>query len=212
MDISLEQAPGIQLKPRRIRFSHTHRGEQIAGKDRQRKGSGSPGFSTLELLFVIGLMAMLLATGYSVLSYTLEARLRARARMEMAILREALERFQRDHGQYPHTAGQNDPQMLYGALIGALDASGERLPANRPAYINPQSFMVVETASAEPVELEAEAGSNGIYILDTDWDKHCLADPWGQPYAYSCDAPASGTGTGGAPPALQEYDLRTSGL
>ncbi len=120
------------------------------------------GFTLLELLAVIGVVAVLTGLVLGVGRYALEKGRTSRARAELAALAAALDHYRATQGDYPRT---NMPAHLLQSLIGKRD----------PAY-------APMTAPAA-IELTRFSTANALDPFTSDLAE--LADPWGRPYRYA---------------------------
>ncbi len=116
----------------------------------------------LELLAVIGLIAILTGLVLGVGRRASDASKASRARAELSALTSALDAYRLVHGDYPHT---DDPARLLQALIGKRGPDHQAL--NGRAFIEAARFR---TADA----------------LDPFTDESAvLLDPWDRPYRYA---------------------------
>ncbi|AOS46050.1 Type II secretion system protein G precursor [Lacunisphaera limnophila] len=136
--------------------------QQLSSRDlRLRAGpSWKRGFTLLELLAVIGVIAILTSIVIAVGQSATEKGRIARARAELAVLASALESYKTVQGDYPRTI---DSAHLLQALIGRRGPNQEAITGR--AQIETARFAV----SADPFVQESAV----------------LLDPWGQPYRYA---------------------------
>ena len=125
---------------------------------RQRRG-----FTLLELLAVIGVIAILTGIVIGVGRRVSESGKVSRARAELAVLGAALESYRVAHGDYPRTA---EPAQLLQALIGRRD----------PGLAVISGRALLETTR---FSLSADPYTNETALL---------LDPWDQPYHYAYKA------------------------
>ena len=119
------------------------------------------GFTLLELLAVVGIIAILAGLVLGVGRHAIESGKIARAKSELTVLAAALEAYRRSYGDFPQT--DDEPRLLQSLL-------GRRGPLNHAivgrAFIETSKFT---TAGA----LDPFANTSAVLI-----------DPWGQPYVY----------------------------
>ena len=130
----------------------------------------SSGFTLLELLVVLGVVALLSGIVLGVGRYAAEKGKAARARAELSALSAALESYKLAWGDHPRT---NLPDHLLQALIGRRGP--ENQAANGPSLIEPARFSTA--VSRDPFSDPAAV----------------LLDPWEQPYRYAFKSQASWT-------------------
>jgi general secretion pathway protein G len=119
-------------------------------------------FTLLELLAVIGVIAVLTALVVGAGRRTTESGKTARARAELAVLTAALESYKIAHGDYPRTG---DPARLLQALIG------KRGPDYQPLTSRPLA--------------ETDRFTIGSRLDPFTDETAVVVDPWGQPYRYA---------------------------
>ena len=122
----------------------------------------SSGFTLLELLTVIALVATLAGLVVGVGRRASESGYTARAKAELAGLSVALENYQRLCGDYPQT---NDGAQLLQSLIGRRGPHNEVLTTRR--------LIETDRFTTQGV-LDPSVNSSAVLI-----------DPWGQPYRYA---------------------------
>lgn len=119
-------------------------------------------FTLIELLAVIGIIAVLFGLWLGVGRWASERGRIAHANAELASLGASLESYKREYGDYPRT-GNSD--ILLQSLIGKRGPTGAAI--NARAFIDLVHFVTV--ANLDPFTSSAAQ----------------CADPWGEPYRYA---------------------------
>jgi len=127
-------------------------------------------FTLLELLAVIGVIAVLSAMVIGVGRRVSDTGKSARARAELVALAAALESCKAAHGDYPRT---DDPARLLQSLIGKRGPAYQLL--NARALIEVSRFITIN--ASDPFTDESAV----------------LLDPWEQPYRYAYKSQAPWT-------------------
>jgi prepilin-type N-terminal cleavage/methylation domain-containing protein len=118
------------------------------------------GFTLVELLLVIALIAGLAGLALGAMPGVKQRAATGRARAELALLSQALERYRQLHGDYPQVA--DSPETFYAALAGRVGPTGSALRGPNLA----DGLGV----TCRRLELTDGAG--------------CFVDPWDNPYQY----------------------------
>jgi len=142
-------------------MSHIRRSRAGTGGS-LRRGAGVAGFTVLELLLVIAVIAVLGALVLGAGRYARESGRASRATAELAGLAAALESYRLEQGDYPQT---DQPARLLQALIGRRGPTGAAIAAG--AMLEAGRFST---------------GSGADPFLN---DAAELIDPWGAPYRYA---------------------------
>ena len=155
---------------------------------------GSRSFTLIELLAVISVLILLAGIIFGV-STSIQRRAReSRARGEMAIIAQALERYKEFYGDYPWIdSGSNGAREIYAALIGrrsptgafVMDAEG-RLESREDPLVNRKGKELLsptQLATSLPDDGGTESRANRTQ--DSGYAGIFLIDPWGRPYLYS---------------------------
>ena len=120
------------------------------------------GFTLLELLAVLGIVAVLSGLALGAGRLTIESGKIARAKSELVVLSAALEAYRRTYGDYAQT---DDQARLLQSLLG------KRSPLNHA--IDGRPF----------IEASRFTTAGALYPLANI--SAVLIDPWGQPYVYT---------------------------
>jgi len=139
-------------------------------------GGAAPraGFTLLELLAVLGVIAILAGIVLGVARRATASGHEARARAELAVIAGALEAYRREQGDYPRT---DDAALLGQALLGRRDPDGRAI-ATSPVL----EWQKLTWAEARDPRTDPAAR---------------LLDPWGRPYRYAYRVPPAGWSNSG---------------
>lgn len=145
-----------------------------------------PGFTLLELLTTLALVAALAAIASAVIGSTMTRSARLRAQADLSSIATALEAFRRHYGNYPRT---DDPVQLLDALAGrrgpdAALAQGPNLLGTTLA-ITPGSAPLLEDPWGSAYRYRYDPSREGEYAL---WS----AGPDGRDHLGADDRPVSG--------------------
>ena len=153
------------------------------------------GFSVVELLTVIAVMAILFALSFDMMRAAKQRAGTARARGELAALTQALEDYKRHYGDYPQTG--NAPQaapivsatvgntqvqaLLLNALIGVYGPSNFATRISGPILIEVTKFTLeVPLTVARAATFGVPQGTPPLKQVEAN----ALLDPWGNRYMY----------------------------
>lgn len=152
-----------------------------------RRGDARLGFSLLEVVSALGIVALLAAVGVGLAPALSHRSARVRAEADLAVLASALEAYRLAWGDYPQTGawpafvGPSGPVIPETAEAGLHAALCGRLgPTLRPAGV--AAFLA---PGAVPTLLGAEHGTDPSAGEVPD----VFIDPWGRPYVYAYRAP-----------------------
>jgi len=122
-------------------------------------------FTLIELLTVIGVIAILAAISFGITAGVYQRQARTKASAELSALSAALESYRAQHGTYPIT---DDPAVFLQALANRIrwtdGSTSETLTERRP-FIESSKFDI--------------SGSGEFWTSE-----QILVDPWGNPYYY----------------------------
>jgi prepilin-type N-terminal cleavage/methylation domain-containing protein len=119
------------------------------------------GFTLVEMLVVVASVAILSGSVLGLASGAHERAAGARAKVELAVLAQAVEAWHGDYGDYPAAA---DEAEFYEALTGRRGPQHRVLNPSGRTFIEPGGFVLRAADPATPGNV--------------------LLDPWGQPYHY----------------------------
>jgi len=128
------------------------------------------GFTIIELLAVIAVIAVLAGIVLRVRDGARERAQRDRAEGELAAMAQALEAYRATFGDYPWGQG-DDALVLARALQGDILPDG-RAPREVRPLLDLQRFVFGDPETLEP------------FPADASPSRAVLLDPWGQPYRY----------------------------
>lgn len=173
----------------------------------------SHAFTLLELLTVVGILAILAAISIGMIRSTKQRAQLARAKSELAALGQALEDYKRHYGDYPQTGpsaanshkvtgttgpGVNTAQArLFNALIGVYGPNNFNTRLNGPKFVEITKFSVDGTINN--ATFAVPTGTPPTKVANNN----AFLDPWGNRYMYFYKQP---TPPGGRP---QRWDAPT---
>ncbi len=144
------------------------------------------GFTLIELMMVVAIVAVLAGIMIAVISGTRHTANRKRAAVEIGAIALALDRYKVEFGEYPAVSGgSTNPETMAKCLYQAVSGDG--------------SDMIDGVTDGASSTGEAGSATDGLVFLDTaiyDRDKvrrnnrgfvhadYYLQDPWGRPYRY----------------------------
>lgn len=157
---------------------------------KSRKINRSPrGFTLIELLMVFAVIAILAAITFGISQGVRDARNRAKAKVELAAISQALEEYKARYGDYPWVS-EDDPDLFAQSLLGwtRLENSGSGLElvikgeGEVPAS-GPDPFLDITK-----LEVSGTMPSDET-TMPTDL---VIIDPWDQAYVYAFKTSSSG--------------------
>lgn len=150
------------------------------------------GFTLLELLAVIAIIAVLTGIVIGVGRRASEAGKVARAKAELAALSAALESYKRQYGDYPQTgavanlalatsaSAADGPGILFNALVGKRGPRTSLVAIDVRPFVELARFSVQDSA-----QLPTAGGTTQL--------RNAFLDPWGHRYLYFYKTSASWT-------------------
>lgn len=157
-------------QPRAVAIQMDCFGGPRRGLSRNDSHSGKRGFTLLELLVVIGVIAILTGIVIGVGRRASESGRTARTRAELAALSAGLEAYKLTYGDYPRT---DVPARLLQSLIGKRG----------PNYLPVTGRAVIEAARFTTAGALDPLGNESAELLD----------PWEHPYRYAYKSQAGWT-------------------
>lgn len=159
------------------------------------------GFSLLELLIVIALIAGLLALSLTSVSvFTRKAHIQ-KAEAQIQVLQTGLEVYKREVGVLPQNSlsqSENGAAILYQALSGNGD---DKIGGDRASLANPtRKDLVGKMILPELLPGNDEQQS---WVSNSSSTEIIVVDPWGAPWHYVSGSPSEQNNT--------EYDLWSKG-
>lgn len=166
----------------------SHKSSNTPSQPRKLK-SARNGFTLIELLMVFGVISILAAITFGISQGVQNSQNRAKAKVQLAAISQALEQFKATHGDYPWV--DNDPELLLQSLLGwtEFETSGGNLamqvksvadvPASGPKpFLDISKLDYTGTLPGEPNVLP---------------DNIALTDPWDESYVYVYKTSATGS-------------------
>ncbi len=171
-------------------------------------GKRDNAFTLIELIVVVGIIAILSALVLSTVGYARKKAGRARAETEIAAMSAACESYKADNGIYPQNGDTNtlDPTNNFDSTPPSV---GQTNPYSQASlYLYERLFGVLSGMRSEVPSSRSyfTFKPNMLYPTDTSLDVIGLRDPFGNLYGYSTRMAA--TGSGGYNPT---FDLWSTG-
>ncbi|MCP5108393.1 MAG: prepilin-type N-terminal cleavage/methylation domain-containing protein [bacterium] len=148
-----------------------------------------PGFTMIEAVIVIAVLAILGAIMVPIISNNISSARLARAGSDTATIGKAIVQFRKDTALWPIEEGGNRRRLLFSDTDATNDgnpdnsaipagwngiAAGERLSLEYNLIINAENYTRGPSAEGTPVW-------NGPYLSET------RVDPWGNPYVVNSE-------------------------
>ena len=154
------------------------------------------GFTLIELLIVIGIIAILASITFGLFSGVRSAQARAQAKVELAVIQQALEQYKSRYGDYPwHDSNTGDYptpphpekpdesiEITNVMLLYALTGRTKFEPQNGEEPVS----KVADSLEDEEVENAPKFLDISKFYTPEDESGNpvALLDPWGNPYIY----------------------------
>jgi prepilin-type N-terminal cleavage/methylation domain-containing protein len=147
-------------------------------------------FTLIELLMVIGIIAILAAITFGVVKGVNERAAIRQAQTELSSLSQALEAYKLQYGDYPQagtgaaapnatTAGTSTTQyVLFNSLVGKLGPKGAAIAGK--SFVEISRFTLFSSVAAD---MPLATGNSPV--------ANVFLDPWGRQYAYYYKASAT---------------------
>lgn len=145
------------------------------------------GFTLIEVLVVIAIMAALAVAGWGAYGMIENSKLNKQAQMEVEVMSSGMTGYLADNGTLPWGSGNElSSNVLYKALTGDLDGDGEPDPVKRGG--NRSEKRVVYCPELVALVPGMDGTPEGIPCHKVNMGKHgdlyLVIDPWGRPYRY----------------------------
>jgi len=145
-------------------------------------------FTLIELLTVIGIIAILAAITFGVVKGVNERAAISQAKAELASFSQALEAYKLQYGDYPKSSGANvataspatatdGPGVLFNALVGKLGPHNNA--TNSAAAISGRSFVEISRLATQSTAAASLPVAGTAATL-----ANAFVDPWGRRYLY----------------------------
>ncbi len=159
------------------------------------------GVTLIELLTVMTVIGVLLALSLGMIRAAKQRSSIAKARTELAVLTQALERYKAHYGDYPQTGGTGQATPAVAARVGLAQAQAIFLnaligvygPTNFAARSNGPTFIEISKFTLEVPLTTAEVATFGVAQGSPPTKQaqpNSLLDPWNNRYMYYYKAAA----------------------
>lgn len=145
-------------------------------------------FTLIELLTVIGIIAILAAITFGVVKGVQERAAINQAKGELAAIAQALESYKRQYGDYPWTPGNPTPSSIPGSSASATDTPGILFNALAgkigPSVVASNRVAINGKASTELAKFSLQIPNAFPATTGTVSVANAILDPWGRRYLY----------------------------
>ena len=149
------------------------------------KKAGHAGFTLIEILIVISIIALLASMIMVAITQARKTSQVGLCKQEVNGLSQALEHFVQDEAEYPGMTEKADPErndfpLLYEALFG------ERRPRGKGGRNAPYADFKEKQIAVYDADTDTYRKPTRKEFRDPDVKKYVL-DPWNNPYIYRCN-------------------------
>ena len=146
------------------------------------------GFTLMELMVVIIIIAILLGIIFTGASYLFSAQEEKKAKSEIEAITVALKQFKSENGDFPVTEENNSPEkngkLLFMSLSGWLDIEGYEIPKDdRGKSFLPSDSFTLGKKEGGSVETYSLTGEQLLGNIDGELEVF-MVDPWSNAYVY----------------------------
>ncbi len=177
------------------------------------------GFTLIEILIVISIMAFLLAASWSARNFFLNRGMENTAETQLALLAAGIEAYKADSGGVlPYASGDEwSGHVLYSMLSGDTNNDGKPDKNKKTNQMNTTYIkdLVIIKSNADEI-------SEGIPVIKRPLQKspdskgkkgarYVILDPWGNPYRYRLGCEAESLGDKEGPGINADFDIYSLG-
>ncbi len=152
-------------------------------------------FTLVEILIVIGIIALLMGITTQMLGTVASNQGRAKSRADLALIASGLEMFASKYGGYPRVSAASDDKKaagdIYKCLVGKMILrvdDGQIIMSdvgtNRKPLVDATKLRICDPA--DPILQDVDPEKNGVFF----------GDPWSEPYMYLFDTTSYVTNEG----------------
>jgi prepilin-type N-terminal cleavage/methylation domain-containing protein len=148
---------------------------------------GHAAFSLIEMMAVITIIVILASLVVGGMGFVTERQAKEKAKIQMGLISNALEKYKLDFGSYPATTnspkGEDNSKILFKALYWDSDNDGQGAPIGNATGDTDQNIYLPQLDPAN----NNQGWTSGTPSLTTK-----ILDPWGKEYRYRSALDASG--------------------